>query len=616
MDEEQLISAVHRIRLGGSAATAVDVHAALIVEGHHDLTLSQVKKAASKAMKRHGDVPKPQKPVATGGSPTAASGGIDDDVAGYDAGRAYWKTINVATPSADMVTGKVALEVQQPWADLLLNGEKTVETRTYPFPPWLWGDKIDVLQAAEGTPGVSAVPDSVYSGDPRFQLAGWIEVQKCFKYASREEWASDTDRHRVPIDEAGAYGWSDDRDLYGWVVSSTGRHEDTSVPNLTRVHRSFFVAPTDAEERRVEEEAAAKRAAPACDFASHGPFELLAQLMREKAPPTLESLSAPTLAAADAEGQKWGSISLVAMMSPHAKQQLITCGLCEELASLPQPVLQPLLTEMVKIRHASQQTEAIQLKPVERPARELVLPPSASEEEAVAVGDPEEDAPASDTPLLLVVVARYQEDVSWLSKLPPRVTYHILQKGSESKQPEYDEACQTILPNVGREAHSYLSFVSHCSELPPLIVFTQGNPFDHNASFLAEVSQLTARAALDEERLPPWTPLGLWSGGERIVYCDGSGAPHQPKLLPLAKTWRALFPSRPMPLWLGFTPGACFAVTREALKRRLPPPLVATALSEACGLCGSADPIAGHCFERLWMYLLLDDEQIGECSWA
>jgi hypothetical protein len=71
-----------------------------------------------------------------------------------------------------------------------------------------------------------------------------------------------------------------------------------------------------------------------------------------------------------------------------------------------------------------------------------------------------------------------------------------------------------------------------------------------------------------------------------------------------------------MPLWLGFTPGACFAVTREALKRRLPPPLVATALSEACGLCGSADPIAGHCFERLWMYLLLDDEQIGECSWA
>ena len=72
MDEEQLITAVLRIKLDGSASTASEVHAALIAEGHKDLTLSQVKKAASKATKRQGDVPKPQEPVATGEA-TAAS---------------------------------------------------------------------------------------------------------------------------------------------------------------------------------------------------------------------------------------------------------------------------------------------------------------------------------------------------------------------------------------------------------------------------------------------------------------------------------------------------------------------------------------------------------------
>ena len=117
------------------------------------------------------------------------------------------------------------------------------------------------------------------------------------------------------------------------------------------------------------------------------------------------------------------------------------------------------------------------------------------------------------TPLLSVVVARYREDVSWLLKLPPRVTYHILQKGSESKQPEYDEACQTVLEML--EGAAFLpGFVSHCSvQLPPLIVFTQGNPFDHNTNFLAEVSQLTARAALDEERYRRGHRLvcGVWT---------------------------------------------------------------------------------------------------------
>ena len=121
---------------------------------------------------------------------------------------------------------------------------------------------------------------------------------------------------------------------------------------------------------------------------------------------------------------------------------------------------------------------------------------------------------------------------------------------------------------------------------PPLLVCTQANPFEHNASFLDDVATLAAAAArLTPGRLPRFTPLGVWSGGERLIYCDASGAPHQPKLLPIERTWRSLFGTdRPLPLWFGFTPGALFAISRDALSRT-PLSVLETALGPEGGLC-------------------------------
>ena len=52
--------------------------------------------------------------------------------------------------------------------------------------------------------------------------------------------------------------------------------------------------------------------------------------------------------------------------------------------------------------------------------------------------------------------ARFREDVSWLARLPPGVEYHVMQKGG-AVQRELPACRQTALPNVGREAHAYLS---------------------------------------------------------------------------------------------------------------------------------------------------------------
>jgi len=74
--EEQLIDAVVRIRSTTSASTAGEVHAALILEkGMADVTISQVKKASSKAMKKQpADVSDPAvaKTAVSAADPAAA----------------------------------------------------------------------------------------------------------------------------------------------------------------------------------------------------------------------------------------------------------------------------------------------------------------------------------------------------------------------------------------------------------------------------------------------------------------------------------------------------------------------------------------------------------------
>lgn len=54
--DEDLIAAVQRVRATTGATTAAAVHQTLVAEGH-DVSLSQVKKASSKAMKRQADAP-------------------------------------------------------------------------------------------------------------------------------------------------------------------------------------------------------------------------------------------------------------------------------------------------------------------------------------------------------------------------------------------------------------------------------------------------------------------------------------------------------------------------------------------------------------------------------
>lgn len=77
-----------------------------------------------------------------------------------------------------------------------------------------------------------------------------------------------------------------------------------------------------------------------------------------------------------------------------------------------------------------------------------------------------------------VVVARYQEDVTWLKPLAPKLA--IINKGNR------ETICKDLLPytrtlrNIGTEEYAYLHYiVDHYEELPEIVLFTQGDITDH-----------------------------------------------------------------------------------------------------------------------------------------
>jgi len=65
-----------------------------------------------------------------------------------------------------------------------------------------------------------------------------------------------------------------------------------------------------------------------------------------------------------------------------------------------------------------------------------------------------------------LVVAKYKEDVSWLSRI--NANYIVYDKSSGQ------------LPNIGREAHTYVyHIVNNYDSLSEWTAFVQGKPFDH-----------------------------------------------------------------------------------------------------------------------------------------
>lgn len=196
-----------------------------------------------------------------------------------------------------------------------------------------------------------------------------------------------------------------------------------------------------------------------------------------------------------------------------------------------------------------------------------------------------------------LVVAHYNENLAWLRRVPPSFRITVYHKGHDASRGEK-------LPNIGREAHTYMHHIAkQYEELADVTVFVQGHPFDHAPDLHA---RLLALAKGDEDVADfRWfgfvadtdDPRGKrlfvpWSKNTAGVELDLEGF------------HRSLFGS-PGPGEYRFFVGAQFVVRRETAHLRS-----ATFYSAACVLAADF-PLAAHCFERCWDRVFMKDGTAG-----
>jgi hypothetical protein len=91
-----------------------------------------------------------------------------------------------------------------------------------------------------------------------------------------------------------------------------------------------------------------------------------------------------------------------------------------------------------------------------------------------------------------IVVARYNEDISWTKQFNNVLIYN---KGKRLEEPEYEEI---MLDNVGREGHTYYKHIcDNYDNLEDYTVFLQGNPFDHSPQLISKLCIYMRNPELD-----------------------------------------------------------------------------------------------------------------------
>ncbi len=125
-----------------------------------------------------------------------------------------------------------ALSIRQPWASLIVNGDKTIEIRswkprTMAFPQKVWihaGRQMD-----RETPAVSVIPTDL----PRGAIIGEVSITGIIQYTDLKQWLRDLSRHLSPSDQY-------KKGLYGFTLSDP---KPCPAPMRLKGRLGFFDVP-------------------------------------------------------------------------------------------------------------------------------------------------------------------------------------------------------------------------------------------------------------------------------------------------------------------------------------------------------------------------------------
>jgi len=116
-----------------------------------------------------------------------------------------------------------AVNIQAPWAEYILQGTKTIETRRYPLPKKYIGKEMVIIETHPA------------NNKARSKLVGVVVFGKPFQYLSRADFYADSTRHLVNRDTI-RFSWAagDEKKRWGWPVLRVVRISSQDVGNQTR----------------------------------------------------------------------------------------------------------------------------------------------------------------------------------------------------------------------------------------------------------------------------------------------------------------------------------------------------------------------------------------------
>jgi hypothetical protein len=160
--------------------------------------------------------------------------------------------------------------------------------------------------------------------------------------------------------------------------------------------------------------------------------------------------------------------------------------------------------------------------------------------------------------MIEVVVARYNENVNWLNTLDCKKT--IYNKG------EYSIPDSIVLPNVGRESHTYFHhIVENYDNLADWTFFIQANPFDHvrTMDFIIANFPLTTYYG----KINVNNQVYFFTNGDfkKPLLSNSDGTPTHLPYLNLNELYRMILPGKEIPSEYEFTAGCMFCASKEAI---------------------------------------------------
>ena len=107
-----------------------------------------------------------------------------------------------------------------------------------------------------------------------------------------------------------------------------------------------------------------------------------------------------------------------------------------------------------------------------------------------------------------LIVARYQENIDWIKEVDQSVeSIRVYNKGGDVSVEE-SRAVITELPNVGREAHTYVHHFLHNREkLADYTLTCQGDPFEHSPDIMGRFAiNYRGLKSLSVRYMEEWPP--------------------------------------------------------------------------------------------------------------